>query len=488
MRDWLTLRARATPTATALIDAATDVEVTYAALDDRVESIAGRLAAVGVGDGDHLAIVAETGPEYVELAHAAMRLGTVLVPLHARLTPTELADRGRRADVSVVACDAATEADAVDAFDDVVTVTKPAHGATPLSAVEPARVEPASQGDTDPLLLAATSGTTGEPKIVSLTRGNIQWSAAASSWRLGVLPTDRWFCVLPMSHVGGLAPVYRSVLYGTAVVLATPGSFDAERVLTEMTRHGATATSLVPTTLRRLLDVGDLPDTLRFVLLGGAAAPPELVERAIDREVPVCPTYGLTEAASQVATARPEDARVAPESVGHPLVFTNVTVVHEDGTIAETGEHGELVVSGPTVTPGYYGEGTATDAALGPHGFHTGDAGYRDETGRIAILNRLDDRIVTGGENVDPGEVAAVLETHPRVDAAFVTGLPDDEYGERVAALVAGDATPEALAAHADQSLAGFKRPRTLTVVDALPRTATGTVDREEARDRLRER
>lgn len=488
MRDWLAQRARATPTATAVVDAASDEAWTYAALDSRVEGLAARLSSYGVGVDDHLGVVAETSPSFVELVHAAMRLGAVLVPLHARLTPEELANRADRADVSAVVCDASTEATAVESFDEVTTVDAPDHGAIDLSALDPATFDLPSWDGDHPVLLLSTSGTTGEPKVVALTAWNLLCSAAASSWRLGVLPSDRWFCVLPMSHMGGLAPVYRSVMYGTGVVVATPGSFDAEHVLEEMRTCDATGVSLVPTTFSRLLDAGSFPDSLRFVLLGGAAAPDALVQRALDRGVPVCPTYGMTEASSQIATARPEDARAALGTVGNPLMFTEVTVVDENGVAVDAGETGELVVSGPTLTPGYYGDPEATDAAFGPYGFHTGDAGYVDPEGRVHVLNRLDDRIVTGGENVAPGEVAAVLRTHAAVDDAFVTGLPDEEFGQRVAAVVAGDVTPEALDAHARESLAGFKLPRQWAVVESLPRTATGTVDREAARALLRER
>ncbi|WP_255149905.1 class I adenylate-forming enzyme family protein [Halorarius halobius] len=487
MRDWLAQRARATPTATALVDASSGERLTYAALDSRVEELAGRLSALGIGVDDHLGVVAETGPDFVELAHASMRLGAVLVPLHARLTPAELADRADRADLSAIVCDAANEPAAVEAFDTVATVDAPTAGATPVADREPATFDVPAWDRGRPMLLLSTSGTTGDPKLVTLTSWNLLCSAAASSWRLGVLPTDRWYCVLPMSHMGGLAPVYRSMLYGTTVVTATPGSFDPERVLTEMDDHGATGVSLVPTTLRRLLDAGSLPEPLRFVLLGGAAAPESLVERAVDRDVPVCPTYGMTETASQIATARPEDAAIDPGTVGSPLMFTSVTVVDEAGAELPDGDVGELVVSGPTLTPGYYGDPEATDEAFGQHGFHTGDAGYRDDQGRIHVLNRLDDRIVTGGENVDPGEVAAVLRDCPGVEDAFVTGLTDDEFGQRVAAVVAGDVTVDSLEAEARESLAGFKLPRQWAVVDELPRTASDTVDREAARALLRD-
>jgi O-succinylbenzoic acid--CoA ligase len=253
-----------------------------------------------------------------------------------------------------------------------------------------------------------------------------------------------------------------------------------------------TGVSLVPTMLRRLLDSGwSPPDHLDVVLLGGAPASAELLDRCAARDVPVHPTYGTTETASQVATALPDQAFTHEGTVGQPLVNTTVRIRAEDGTPVETGDVGQLVVDGPTVSPGYLDEG-ATAAAFDDEGFHTGDVGYRDQDGRLWVVGRLDDRIVTGGENVDPGEVVAVLRAHPDVAEAAVVGLPDPEWGERVAALVVpatgGDVDLEAVTAHCRDRLAGFKVPRVLGQASALPRTSSGTNDREAVRDRLRDR
>jgi O-succinylbenzoic acid--CoA ligase len=197
----------------------------------------------------------------------------------------------------------------------------------------------------------------------------------------------------------------------------------------------------------------------------------------------------MTEAASQVTTATPALTRERPGTVGRPLFGTTVTIVDEDGRSVGQGDAGEIVVSGPTITPGYLID-DERGGPFGPHGFHTGDVGRLDETGSLTVLGRLDDRIVTGGENVDPGEVAAVLTAHPDVAAAAVVGLDDDEWGERVAALVAAEGTADSLddelvRAFIGERLAGFKRPKTVEYVEKLPRTVSGTVDRDAVRDRL---
>ena len=490
MRDWLATRADATPEATALAAAGdVDAPVSYAELDERAEVLAGRLGARGVGVDDSRAVCAGTRREFVDLVHAAQRLGAVLVPLNDRLTAAELGERLDRVDPAVVVCERGTEAavaEAADADTGVVSLDPPAAGADRLGDVRPRPFDLPEWEPGDPLVVVFTSGTTGDPEGVVLTLGNVLASATASAFRLGLLPDDCWHVPLPMYHMGGLAPVYRSVLYGTA--LSVQRGFDPGATLTALRAADATAVSLVPTMLERLLEAGSFPD-LRFVLLGGAACPPDLLERAQDRGVPVAPTYGMTEAASQIATARPEEARVRPESVGNPVVFADVTVVDDDGAVCDAGEAGELVVDGPMVTPGYLDAGR-TDEAFTARGLRTGDLGHRDEAGRLYVHGRVDDRIVTGGENVDPAEVAAALRSHPAVEDCAVVGVPDEEWGQRVAALVvgSGSVSAAALRGHCRDRLAGYKLPRTVAFAEELPRTASGTVDRSAVRERILDR
>lgn len=485
------------PEATALVDAETGVERTYAELDAAVERTAGRLASLGVRAGDHLGVLLETRPAFVRLVHAAMRLGAVLVPLNVRLARPELSRQADLAEPTLLVCEADTEADALALGEvPVASVDSPTEASVAaLAEREPTDFESASWSRADAQALLFTSGTTGDPKAVELTTGNLLASATASAFRLGVTPDDRWLLCLSMYHMGGLSVVLRSALYGTTVVLQR--GFDAGAAADAVAEYEATGVSLVPTMLRRMLDAREeWADSLRFVLLGGAPATDDLLARCADRDVPVHPTYGMTETASQIATARPRESFEYDGTVGRPLLWTDVTVVDADGEDRNpdplpAGEVGELVVSGPTVTPGYYGDREATDAAFGEYGLHTGDVGYRDESGRIWVLNRRSDRIVTGGENVHPGAVVEALRDHPDVREAAVVGLDDDEWGERVAALVVPEAGADLsvadVDAHCEGRLAGFERPRTVAFTDELPRTASGTVEREAVREMLRE-
>lgn len=356
-----------------------------------------------------------------------------------------------------------------------------------LKSVEPVAVDRYDWHSADPLVYLFTSGSTGRPKLVTLSAGNVRRSAVALGFRLGIDPGDRYLLTLSPHHTGGLMPLYRAVLAGTSVVLRT--EFDPGGAADDIRQYDVTGVSLVPTMLKRMLDArGTLSDSLRVVLLGGAPAPEELLERCRDYSVPVHPTYGMTEAASGITVATPSEAFDNLGTVGRPLVWTEVTVRDEDGTALPAGEVGELVVDGPTITPGYYGDEAATDDALGEHGLRTGDVGYRDEDGYLYVLNRKDDRILTGGENVDPGEVVTTLRDHPSVVDAAVVGVPDDEWGERVAALVVrGDESTTAanVEEFCRERLAGFKIPRTIRFADDLPRTDSGTVERPVVRERL---
>ncbi|ELZ93320.1 o-succinylbenzoate--CoA ligase [Haloferax volcanii] len=492
MRDWLSHRVAATPDRQALIHAATGDSWTFRELDALVDETAGQLAALGVEAGDHLGVVLDPGVDYVRLIHAATRLGAVLVPLSDRLTADEIARNVELADVTTLVCGESTESTAVEATTDVpvVSVDDPRwEGVINLSSIAPKRVEPAGWSLSETMLLLFTSGTTGTPKAVQLTMGNLLANAVAGAFRLGVSRDDRWLVTLSLHHMGGIGPILRGPLYGTTVVLRE--GFDAGGAADDIGKYDVTGVSLVPTMLTRMLDSrGTLSDSLRVVLLGGAPAPDELIERCRNYSVPVHPTYGMTETASQVATATPREAFDDVGTVGRPLYFTDLRVVDEDGTPVEPGAPGELVVSGPTVSPGYYRNPEATADAFSDAGLRTGDIGYRDDDGLLYVLNRKDDRIITGGENVDPGEVAAVLRDHPDVDDATVLGVPDAEWGERVAALVV-PADPENPPDDEDlddfcrERLAGFKCPRLVATADELPRTVSGTVDREAVRERL---
>ncbi len=517
MLDWLTERARVTPQKLALVMG--ERRWTYGELDTAVSHLAAYLYQKGVQPSDYVAALLPNCFAYVCLIHALARLGAVLVPLNTRLTPAELQWQldhigckwlvTNEEKWSIVKCQ-------------LLIINDETIAATKLLKI-----------DHRPLIIdnlqsiVFTSGTTGRPKGAMLTYANHFYSAMASAYRLGTQPDDLWLSVLPLYHVGGLAVILRSCLYGTAVSLHP--RFDLDAINHDLDTNPITLISLVPTMLHRLLETREhWPASLRLILLGGAAAPAELVQRAnalprklsiannqwpianekeliidnwpltIDHLLQlVAPTYGLTEAASQVATMLPADAARKPGSVGKPLLFTSVKIMNEQGHELPQNQIGEIVVTGPTVMAGYFEreqEPEENQAPLLPCSsapLHTGDMGYLDADGDLWIVQRRSDLIVSGGENVYPAEVEAVLRQHPAVAEACVVGVPDAEWGQRVAAMVVVDVgeetavTPDTLIQYCRQHLAGYKIPRQIQFVDALPLTASGKIARQRVREQI---
>jgi o-succinylbenzoate---CoA ligase len=417
---WLPRAARAHPARPALND------MTYRELDAAADRAARVLAARGAGPGCRVALALPPGAAFAVALHATQRLGALAVPIDLRLT-----------------------ADERPAGDVTVDEQHPLEGGAEL----PPAPAPAGHELGRPAILVHTSGTSGAPKPVGLTYGNWLWSALGSGVALGVAREERWLCTLPLSHVGGLSILMRSAIYATTALVHA--RFETDRVLHALRHDGVTVVSLVPTTLARLLDAGLRdPPALRCALIGGGPVAPELLRRARDAGVPVAQTYGLTEACSQVTTARPGDEQ--PDA-GPPLFCTRVRIAGD----------GEILVAGPTLASARAG------------GWHpTGDLGDLDGDGRLRVTGRKADTIVTGGENVAPTEVEAVLAEHPAVAEAAVHARPDHDWGEAVVATVVlrdgmrADAAD--LLAHCAARLARFKVPKDVRFAAELPRTRSG--------------
>ena len=472
--DWLHRAATLRPGHPAVVTE--EATLSFALLEERVAAWARGLRAAGVTPGSRVGAVLPNGVTLVELVHAVPRLGAVLVLLDPRGAAEEIGRQADNAGARLVVADDTTRAQASAAGLDVVCGPLPDRG--PRTGGEPPTLDLAA-----PHTVIFTSGSTGDPKAVVLTAGNHYWSAMGSAARLGIHLDDRWLACLPCWHVGGLAILLRSALYATTVVLHRGFQLDAvERALHE---DAVTMVSLVPTTLARLSSVR-APAWLRAALVGGATTSPALLRDAHARGWPVAPTYGCTEAASQIATAAPGDPRGLDGSVGLPLLSTSVRIVGPDGGVAAPGELGEIHVHGPTVAPGTLDAGgklcpLSTDGWL-----QTRDLGRLEPNGALHVCGRHDEVIVTGGENVAPTEVEQVLAALPGVADVAVAGVPDVRWGHAVAAWVVphpGVAlTLENVRTAARGRLAAHKLPHRLYVVEELPRTAAGKLRRATLR------
>ncbi len=500
--DWLKQRTAVSPNTPALIINAHTW--TYAELDELVEQTAVFLHNNNIRPDDHVAALLPNGLEYVCLVHALARLGAVLVPLNGRLTPIEL-----QWQIDHIGCKAVVRMDNGE-----LIIDNEEHS----SLHAPFSIFNFQFSINNVQAVVFTSGTSGKPKGAMITFANHFWSATASAYRLGVSPDDRWLSVLPLYHVGGLAVLFRSCLYGTAVILHT--RFHLPTINASLDNDNPTLISLVPTMLLRLLDSRqNWPSSLRLILLGGAASPPDRIKKAnaLPRQHPnnnslfpihyslfplVAPTYGLTEATSQVATMPPNEAAQKPGCVGKPLMFTSIKIVGEDGEELPPNQIGEIIVTGPTVMAGYWGKEIERleigDNEIPPSPplprspappLRTGDLGYLDNDGDLWIVQRRTDLIVTGGENVYPSEVEKVLRGQTAVYAACVVGIDSPEWGQTVAAMVQlhpnATVTEAELLTYCRQQLAGYKLPRHIQFVNALPQTASGKIARHDVKEQL---
>jgi o-succinylbenzoate---CoA ligase len=437
--NWLAQRAQTCPDRTGLV--ADAGSTSFAELEAEATWVARRLAAEGVRRGAAVALTMQPGREMVVLIHALMKLGAVVIPLSPRLTQSE-----RRQIVKA-------ERPAVELSD-----------AGELTQTE-ADLPLLGEHDMDDIhCRILTGGASGSFRAVGLTYGNHLWSAVGSAFNLGVQPDDCWLCCLPLSHVSGLSIVMRSVIYGTAVSLHD--GFDVDRVAEDLERGEISVVSLVSTMLVRLLEAQVDLSRARAILVGGGPVPEDPLEEAIERGASVVQTYGLTEACSQVTTLSPADAKRKLGSAGRPLLTTHLRI-----------EEGEILVQGPTVAPGF----ADADGWL-----HTGDLGRIDEEGFLYVEDRIDDLIVTGGENVVPAEVEQVLMRHPRVADAAVIGREDPEWQQAVTAVVVlrdgADLPAEELRRYCAEKLAGHKVPKRIEIASALPRTPAGKLLRRALR------
>lgn len=504
MPDWLSARAQTFPDQAAIIwsEGWFARQVSYSELNQYVAEFSAQLAAAGVKRGDNVAVLLPNYVGYAIVIHSLIRLGAVLVPLNIRMTAAELSYQIKQTNATHLIYNwfNVETAQAINLPDlthlevrlqpdnrlfiiDARDLHTPLYVPLDVLAEAAQPYHHAMINLDDIFCIMFTSGTTGKPKGAMLSYGNIFYSAIASAFRMGTLPDDRWLCVVPLYHIGGLSIILRGVLYGIEVDLRT---FSVDYVNFELQRGSITLISLVPTMLYRLIEArGHMSwsPRLRLVLLGGAAATPDLLRMCRQLNIPIATTYGMSETASQVATTLPGQAMYKPGTVGKPLMFTSVRVVDDHGQDVPPNTEGEIVVKGPTVMHGYYKDREATKQTLRDGELYTGDIGYLDDEGDLWLLQRRSDLIVSGGENIYPAEIETVIRQHPAVQSVCVVGLPSEEWGQQVAAAVVlhqdKNLTPEVLETYTRERLAGYKQPRVIQFVDELPMTASGKISRD---------
>jgi len=478
---------------------------TFSEAADRVARLAGSLRELGVRDGGRVAILSLNSDRYSECLLAVPWAGAVLNPVNVRWSTAEIAYSLRDCDSRVLLAD--------DAFAPMLpalhaaapgltTVIHAGDGPVPDGALEyeeliatASPIEDARRGGDDLAGVFYTGGTTGTPKGVMLSHANlgISWLGAAASGYLA-RPDSRTLHAAPMFHLAGLASWGVTLLAGGSHVIIP--AFDPVSVLAAIAEHRVTDALLVPTMIQLLADHPEITrhdlSSLRAVLYGASPIPQAVLERAMKTfpSASFTQAYGMTELAPVATILSPADHEQSHllRSAGRAAPHAEVRVVDPGGTQVPSGTVGEIIVRGGHVMRGYWNKPQETEAAVRDGWMHTGDGGYLDEHGYLYVMDRLKDMIVTGGENVYSAEVENAIARHPAIAQCAVIGVPDPDWGERVHAVVVlhpgTTLTPQELCEHVKTLIAGYKAPRSVEIVGALPVSGTGKILKRELRDK----
>lgn len=487
-------------------------DLTYAQLDDRAARLATALANGGFSPGDRIAYLGLNSPSFLITMLAAFRLGAIFVPVNFRLAGPELRSVLQRSGSSVIVCEEGHRGVVETVCDDTalrrfllvdddpeIPVSEAAGSWEPWSELvslsEPS-ADVARRTFDDPAILMFTSGTTGLPKGVILTHGNIWWNSVNVDSRLDTRRGDVTHAAAPIFHVGALNSfVMRTLVRGGTIVLRR--AFEAAAFLADLHTHQVNSFFAVPAMLAGLARVPGAFDVkldhLRTIVVAGAPVPPSLITHYAEHGIELQQAWGLTETAPFVTHLPSERTLEKLGSAGIPMPYTEVRVVDPaTNEPVAAGISGELVARGPNVTPGYWEDEDATAAAFDAEGwFHSGDIGYLDDDGYLYIVDRLKEMIISGGENVYPAEVERAMADLPGITDVAVVGAKDEQWGETVVAVVSvtegHDVTLQDVREHAAARLARYKLPKRLEIVGTVPRNASGKLDKLAIRRLLSE-
>jgi acyl-CoA synthetase (AMP-forming)/AMP-acid ligase II len=486
---------------------------TYAETWTRVRRLAGALARLGVGRGTRVAALHVNSHRYVEAYYATALLGGVFIPLNYRAKPPELEHMLSTGDARVLLVGerylemVQALRPRLPALQLIVGFDGPTRGHPGYEELCTAAAEhedEAEVDDHDTTILMYTSGTTALPKGVMLTHHDFTAYVTANVELADGTPRGAALLCVPLYHIAGATNMMTTLWTGRRLVLMP--QFEPRAWLDVVEREGITHAFLVPTMVKKLLDEPDLErrdlSRLQILSYGGAAMPFPVVRRAIERfprSVGFVNAFGQTETTSTLTILGPEDHRLdgTPAevekrtkrltSIGRPLPDVEVQIVGEHGDVLPTGEVGEICVRTPRVMKGY--AGSAESPLVRDGWLPTRDMGWVDDAGYVYIAGRKDDMIIRGGENIAPAEVEAVLQSHPAVEEAAVIGVPDVEWGQRVAAFVVlrpgASAAAAALGTFCRDRLASFKKPETFHFVPELPKNPMGKILRRELRAKI---
>lgn len=489
VRDWMGHRALSSPHKVAMIDGATGESLTYLELNDRATRLANHLRhRCGVRSGDRVAVLAMNRGEILEAFFAVAKLTAILVPLNYRLTQSELQYIIEDCEPRVLLYErefASTAQSLCDqlsiqhqlAFDGPEENYEQALAASSVVAVE-------EEFDPEmPALIIYTSGTTGRPKGALLSHRMLTWNSINTTTGWDIASTDITTVHMPLFHTGGFNVLTLPLLHvgGTVVMLRT---FEVLKVLEALEKHRCTLFFGVPTTFQMMLEAPQFEATdlsaMRYFISGGAPCPVPLIEEIQKRGIAFTQGYGLTEVGPNCFRLGLEDAVRKAGSIGFPTFHSEARIVDDKGHDVVRGEIGELLLRGGHVCSGYWRNSEATAAALCNGWFYTGDLARQDDEGYYYIAGRAKDMIISGGENIYPAEVEAVLHEHPAISSVALIGLPDPKWGEQPVAVVIvyknSDVSAGEIIEFCSGKLARYKIPKQVFFVEEFPLLASGKV------------
>jgi len=508
LNHWISHWAETAPNKPAIIFG--DQQYSYSSLASAIA----KLAAVfkhefGITEEDRIAYLGNNSPRVIEALFTCARTGAILVPLNWRLAVPELvkvlADAG--AGLLIVGEDQAGAAAAIiEQLDNCrpVVAYQNFHSRNSHSESWPDLQTLQDQGEIvcadgkdrpdKPVLILYTSGTTGWSKGVVLTQSTLLHSAQNSVAMHDLTADDRILAVLPMFHAGGLNIQTLPALYVGAAVILHPG-FEPGAVLASIASDSPSLTALVPAQIKPLVAHSDWPETdmshLRCMTTGSTFVPDSCIEPWIERGVAPLKVYGATETCAVAIHQTCANAEAIAGSVGLAAKHCQIRIVDNEGHDVMAGENGQILIKGPNVFKEYWHNSVATENALRGGWFHSGDIGYRRPDGVYVISDRKADLIISGGENIYPAELEAILDGHPEIAEAAVVGEPDERWGEVPVAVVVmkknSQMNSDGVRALFKNRLARFKHPQRVMLVDELPRNAMGKIEKFELRKQIAE-
>ena len=480
--DWISFWADITPNKTAIIDSETEEEYSFQHIDKMACKTAAYLQdQYHLKKGDRVGIVSKNRIEYIYLFGAAQKIGITLVPLNYRLTSRELGVLLTDIEASFILYEDDFE-ESVSSFSNSYTIDSFFDNVSDSEG----DFQSVEIGEDDAIFILYTSGSSGVPKGAIYTHKMLFWNSINTQISLKLDNASATIICMPPFHTGGWNVLLTPILHtgGTCILME---KFDAEKVIDQLEKYHCTIFMGVPTMLKMMYDLPSFKEAkfeaINYFIVGGEAMSSDLIEAYHEKGIFIRQGYGMTEVGPNLTSLHESEATRKIGSIGKPNMYVGIKVVDEEGNEVKQGERGELLLSGPNVTPGYFKKEEETKKCFSGSWFHTGDVVIQDEDGFIFIVDRIKNMFISGGENVYPAEVERTLLTHPSINEAVVIGVPDKKWGETGKAFIvlsegAASISVDTLREFCLNKISKYKIPKYVEIIAEMPKNDAGKIDR----------